>query len=242
MANNNAMDSLKKGAIRVYNGMIAVWPQFSSEEPLNISELTPKFNGCYATNNSTVIFISDNEVFVAPYTRNLMCSLHSAGFCEKHFYVPFSNGDYPKFEQFKWNNLRMKAEQVRRDNFVKDCNEFADKHHIGAISDETLSRCFKMPIEGVRVKHPYFEDTYYPVLANCCLDYTAADKIGKFCYNNGRVVFVYRDGMTYVAKGYSIVDELSAAGYSKSGLFVPFSNGEKIMDYALAARWDSIRK
>lgn len=73
MATNNiTMDSLKERAVRVYNGMIAVFPQFAQEEALNISELAPKFNGCYATNNSTVCFVSDNEVFVTPYTRVVM--------------------------------------------------------------------------------------------------------------------------------------------------------------------------
>ena len=44
MANNIiiAMDSLKEGAVRVYSGMIAVFPQFAQEEALNISELAPK--------------------------------------------------------------------------------------------------------------------------------------------------------------------------------------------------------
>ena len=70
MANNIiAMDSLKEGAVRVYSGMITVFPQLAKEEVLNVSELTPKFNGCYATNNSTVCFVSDNEVFVTPNTR-----------------------------------------------------------------------------------------------------------------------------------------------------------------------------
>lgn len=95
MANNIiAMDSLKEGAVRVYSGMITVFPQLAKEEVLNVSELTPKFNGCYATNNSTVCFVSDNEVFVTPYTRITMRSLRSAGFCEKYFYVPFSKGRF----------------------------------------------------------------------------------------------------------------------------------------------------
>lgn len=65
MANNIiAMDSLKEGAVRVYTGMITVFPQFSQEEALSLSEPAPKFNGCYATNNSTVCFVSDNEIFV----------------------------------------------------------------------------------------------------------------------------------------------------------------------------------
>ena len=243
MANNNiiAMDSLKEGAVRVYSGMIAVFPQFAQEEALNISELAPKFNGCYATNNSTVCFVSDNEVFVTPYTRITMRSLRSAGFCEKYFYVPFSNGDYPKAEQFKWNALREKARQSYKEDFVSDCEAYCDERHIGTISEETLANCFEMPENGVRVKHLYFEDTYYPIMNQSCLD-CRCDNLGHFCSNNGRVVFVYRNGKTYVAKGYKILNELRAAGYTESGLFVPFSNGEQIQDCVLKARGESITK
>ena len=237
-----AMDSLKEGAVRVYTGMIAVFPQFSQEEVLNISELAPKFNGCYATNNSTVCFVSDNEVFVTPFTRRVLNSLRSAGFCEKHFYVPFSTWDYPKSEQFKWYSLREKASRSYAEDFVEDCVSYCDEHHIGTISDETLQNCFEMPSSGVKVKHHYFEDCYYPIITSTCLDCTAINNIGHFCTNNGKVLFVYRDGKTYVTKGYDILEELRAAGYSESGLFVPFSNGEQILDFALKTRWESITK
>lgn len=242
MANNIiAMDSLKEEAVRVYTGMIVVFPQFSQEEALNLLELAPKFNGCYATNNSTVCFVSDNEIFVIPYTRVVMRTLRYFGFCEKHFYVPFSNWDYPKKELVKWNALREKAYQSYKDDFVSDCEAYCDEHHIGSINEDTLANCFEMPENGVRVKHIYFENIYYPIMNQSCLD-CRVDKLGHFCCNNGRVVFVYRNGKTYVAKGYKILKELRAAGYTESGLFVPFSNGEEIQDYALRVRWESINK
>lgn len=236
------MDSLKKLAVRVYSGMIVVFPQFKQEEALNISELTPKFNGCYAVNNSTVCFCFENDVFVTPYTNAVIDSLESAGFRKKYFYVPFSNWDYPKFEQVKWNSLREKARQTYAEEFVEECISYCDKHHIGCISDETIQKCFEMPATGVNVKHLYFEDCYYPLIRGTYLDSEAVDRIGHFCTNNGRVVFVYRDGKTYVTKGYKILDELRAAGYTQKGLFVPFSNGERILDSPLNARWESITK
>ena len=229
-------------SIRVTPEMIAVYPQFSQEEALNLSELAPKFNGCYATNNSTVCFVSENEIFVTPYTRATMRTLRSAGFCEKYFYVPFSNGDYPKSEQFKWNALRENARQSYEEDFVADCNRYCDEHGFGEISEETLQRCFKMPSTGVHVKHLYFEDFYYPIINNLCLDCIGVERIGHYCSNNGRVVFVYRDGGTYVAKGYKILAELRSAGYKEMGLFVPFSNGEQIQDPVLRAKWEALSK
>ena len=231
MANNiiammDSMDSLKKeGAVRGYSGMTIVSPH--KEGALDVSGLTPKFNGCYATNNSTVCFVSGNEVFVTPYTRTAMRTLRSA--------------DYPKLEQFKWNALRENARQSYKADFVSDCEAYCDERHIGAISEETLANCFEMPENGVRVKHLYFEDTYYLIMNQYCLD-CRCDNLGHFCCNNGRVVFVYRNGKTYVTKGYKILNELRAAGYTESGFFVPFSNGEEIQDYALRVRWESITK
>lgn len=245
MANNTiiTLDSIKKGAIRVYDGLAVVWPQAGNkvEYLSGIKELCSKFNGCYAANNSTVAVVSDNQMYVAPYTRTLMSALAQEGFYEDHFYVPFSNWDYPQREHYQWDALRKAAHQSYKEDFIADCEDYCDKHHIGTISAESLVNCFEMPEDGVRVKHLYFEDTYYPIMNQRCLD-CRCENLGHFCYNNGRVVFVYRNGKTYVTKGYKIVSELEAAGYTKSGLFVPFSNGEEIQDYALRVRWESITK
>lgn len=238
---SESMKNLKVNSVRVYPGMVAVFPQFNQEETLNLMGLGPKFNGRYAMNNSTVCFVDEGEVFVTPYTRAVHSALCNAGFSRDEFYVPFSNWDYPKHEQVKWNNLQEKAQREHEKEFQADCEKFCDEHFIGCISDETLKNCFQMPMKGVRVKHLYFEDCYYPIIS-FCLDCTAADQIGTFCTNNGRVVFVYRDGKTYVTKGYKILSELRAAGYKESGLFVPFSNGEEIVDPVLKAAWDKITK
>ena len=243
MANNIiTIDSLKERAVRIYTGIISVFPQFSQEETLNVSELVPKFNGCYSTNNSTVCFVSDNEVYVTPYTSSVMHSLTSLGFSKEYFYVPFSNGDYPKFEQSKWNSLLENARKSYLEDFTNDCISYCDKNHIGTITEETLNNCFEMPTTGVKVKHHHFEDCYYPIINTTCFDVTTINKLGHFCTNNGKVVFVYRNGKTYVAKGYKILNELRNAGYKETGIFVPFSNGEQIQDPVLKARWENITK
>ena len=239
---NLTMDSLKEGAIRIYPGMIDVYPQFSEEHLLKVSDLEPKFNGCYATNNSTVAFISDNEMYVTPVTRAIRNLLISEGFRNEYFYVPFSNGDYPKAEQAKWNSLREKAGIEHQREFLEDCFSYCDKHNIGSIKEETLKNCFEMPATGVKIKRFGYEDTYYPLINSMCFDCIACQYIGKFCTNNGKVIFAYRNGKTYVAKGYGILTELRAAGYTESGIFVPFSNGEQIIDSGLRVRWESIIK
>ena len=243
MANNiTTMEGLKRNSVRVYPGMIAVYPQFNQEESLDLTELTPKFNGCYASNNSTVCYVDEEGIFVTPYTRSVIDTLRHEGFKSKFFYVSFSNWDYPKSEKEKWEYLRLKAHQAYSEEFTMDCIRYCDEHRIGAISEESLKNCFEMPATGVRVKHPNFEDCYFPRITSGCFDYVAVTNIGRFCTNNGRVVFIYRDGKTYVTKGYKIVDELRTAGYKECGIFVPFSNGEEIVDPVLRARWESITK
>ncbi len=240
---NSAMDYLKKeGSIRVNSGMIVVYPQSHQEETLNVSNLAPKFNGCYATNNSTVCFVSDNEVFVTPYTRSTLHLLVESGFKEKYFFVPFSDGDYPKSEVYKWNSLRKRACLSYTKCFTEDCIAYCNAHGIGTLSDEILKNCFQMPATGVKIRQHNYEGAYYPIINSNCLDCIAVEKIGKYSTNNGRVVFVYRDGKTYVTKGYKIVSALREAGYTECGLFVPFSNGEQILDFTLKSRWESITK
>lgn len=241
MANKSIKELIEKEEVlRVYNGLDVMWPMQNQVECMSfVQELCSKFNGCYSVNNSTVALVSDKMMYVAPYTRPLIEAL--AGFEKKSFYVPFSNGDYPLKYQYQWNCLRNAANEAYKEDFIADCEEYCDKHHIGTIGEEILQNCFEMPENGVRVKHIYYEDVYYPIMNQTCLDCNC-EKLGTFCYNNGRVVFVYRNGKTYVAKGYKIIPELEASGYRRAGLFVPFSNGEEIKDPALRQRWDSISK
>lgn len=236
------IELLKKESIWVYDGMVAVLPQFGQESTLNLSELVPKFDGCFAANNSTVAFISDNKFFVTPYTRKVMETLKAAGFAEKYFCVPFSNWDYPKYQQAKWEFLRMKANESYHQDFIKDCTDYCDKHGIGAIDEKILANCFRIPTQGLWAKYPNFQKFITPTLSSYCFDSYAAMVIGKYNCNNGKVVFIYRDGTTYVAKGYKIIPILQEAGYEDYDLFVPFSNNEEITDPVFKARWEEIEK
>lgn len=248
MANtkNISMELIKeKGAIRVYPGMKVVCPKSAPNFPINLSKITPRFNNCYAIHNEIICFVSDDEVFVTPYTRITINILDSAGFCEKFFYVPFSNGDYPKSEKSKWNSLLEKANQSNKEAFNKaftqGCISYCDDHNIGKISDTALKSCFEIPVTGVKVKLSNFEDyCYYPIVDTTSFDLSVVDYIGHYCAKDKNVIFVYRDGKTYVAKDHKIIQLLESAGFTPSCMFVPFSNGEQIIDPTLKAHWESI--
>ena len=233
------IEQLINDSIRVYPGMVAVWPQFGKEESINFNVAT--FNGSYASNNGTLAFVVDDTLYVTPSTRRAYSAL--AGFSEKYFYVPFSNGDYPKNEQYRWKQLRTMQDEQRRECFVTDCLDYCDKHFVGTLSEAILERCFELPETGVHVKHLYYEDWIYPTFAGHYFDCAHLhEMLGTYCTNNGRVVFIYRDGRTFVTKGYKILDALRAAGFKEKGLFVPFSNGEVIQDPILRAKWEAISK
>ncbi len=241
MANNTiiTMDSLKERSVRVYPGTIAVNPVFETEEELELSEHVLKFNGCYATNNSTVCYVIDNKIYATPYTRTKTRSLRSAGFRQDYFYVPFSNGEYPKNERTKWETLREEAHQSYEEDFAEDCVTYCDQHNIGTISEKSLQNCFEIPYTGIKVRRYNFDDCYYPIVDNYSL-FTARREMGHFNNNNGKVIIVYRNGKTYLAKGYKILIELRAAGFTQADYFVPLSNGERIQDPVLKARWESL--
>ena len=106
------MEKLKENSIHIENGtVVACWPQYGEEEIVDMKEIRSKFNGSFSTNNSTICFVDQGEVFVTPYTSEAMSTLEDAGFIARCFYVPFSNWDYPKYEKAKWTRLLEAAQK-----------------------------------------------------------------------------------------------------------------------------------
>ena len=234
------LKELKERSVEAINGVtVAMHSRYKIMSRIVMEEIL-KFNGCYAMNNSTVCFICEDRIFVTPYTRNVLRILQDAGFREEYFYVPFSNGDFPVNEEIKWAHLREMAKQSYILDYENDCEKWSDEHGIGRLSPDVMEKCFRMPTSGVPVKHLHFEDLYFPACNEGICDCTVVKKLGGYYCNNGRVVFVYRDGHTYVTRGYWIIDELEAAGYREISLFVPFSNGEEITDLTIASKWEKI--
>ena len=240
---NYTLGDLIHDSFRVTHGMIAVFPQTGHEVTLSVDFFIAKFNGHYSANNSTTIgFICQNRYYVTPYTARAIATLVENGFIEASFYVPFSASDYPKREAKRWKFLQEKAKKTPEENFSAECEKFCNEHHIGALPPLVMKKSFMIPVEGLRVKHVCYETHTYPVITQFKLDNLARDSLGTYYMNNGIVVFVYRDGHTYVTKGYKVLQYLNDAGYREKCMFVPFSNGEEIMHDAFREKWESIRK
>lgn len=244
MAKVTDLMELINRSIAIKARIVSYWPQFKETETVDISEyLSPKFNGMYNTNNSTVAFIHENCFYVTRYTRSCMSVLADAGFkMNSNLYVPFSNCDYPRDMQLQWEQIDFLARKEWSEDFVSDCNTVADEKGVSELPAEVLSEAFLMPDKGVKVVHPYFESTYYPICIGEWLSEEIQKQIGTYCSNNGRVCFLDRNGKTYVAKGYKIVAKLQEAGFKSGNLFVPFSNGEVIVDAYLKEAWDRLGK
>lgn len=239
----NDLEYLKsRGSVKAKTGSIMVVPQYCKREILDVSDLVPKFNGCYAVKNSTVAFVFNNEVFVTPETRKVREVLNRAAFRMSCFPVPFSDYEYPYEEKAKWEMLKERAREARAEELAEDCALYCNEAGVGKLSEQTLKNCFEIPESGVWVDFPSYPTCYFPIITTATLNMMTVQKIGKYCKNNGKVVFVYQNGKTYVAKGYKIVDELEAAGYKEDSMCVPFSRGEVIREPALKARWEALAK
>lgn len=246
MCNNfNSIDRflVDMNPINVYNGLEVAWPTVNDNVKVKvlseIREICLNFNNCYSRNNGIVSFVYKSRMFVTPYTRRLMGALAEGNFMQKSFYVPFSCGGYPldNMLKFRWLVLLDIAKGIDRDDFRKDCENYCNEHHIGAISNESLVNSIRIPDDGILIEYHdrIGEDVYHPRLNGIC----DTSLLGTYSYNYGCTVFVYRNGDTYIAKGSKIISELRSAGFREERwLNNPFTYGGQIKNPSLRAKYE----
>lgn len=235
----------KMGALKKMGFLVTRYPLVSASEKelpyqLNLTHLAEHREGEYSVNNGTVCWVMDGEIYAAPCTNELFGSLKEAGFKNGYFYVPFSNGDLPYHRTNEWQELCAEATRLAREQFEKDSEVWCDEYHIGSIDEHLLESCLRVPHGGIPVEDCGVYSIYYPRLNETCVDIVAISSLGSYSYNAGRVVFVYRDGHTYLSKNPAIMDILEKAGYRKQDFLVPLSGPEKITDSYLRYLWDNI--
>ena len=238
---NSTLRELKKNSLKLYNGMIVVYPQFHQEDIFSL-EGKPKFDSrYYAVYNSTIIYVENGDYYVCPWSKSTMKTLLKTGFEERSLYVPFSNWDYPKKEEELWQHLREMAQHEAEYHFLQDCIAYSNEHRIDTLPDEIMDNCMVIPSSGIEVKKGKFNDRIYPLLT--CFDCAINRKIATYNYNEGVVVFIYYDGQTYITKGYGIIPILKKRGYRENeALFVPLSNKEEIIDPNIKQKWLNIKR
>ena len=146
------MKELMKRSIEIPGRVLVVYP-FNQEEVLDVSEVRAKFNGAvYCMNNSTLAYLTeDGRFFVTPYTRKAIRTLDEEGFKEEYFYVPFSNGDYPKAESAKWFELRELAQISYREDYKTDIAKYCDEHGFGELAQRLQIVLLFLPTEFMYV-------------------------------------------------------------------------------------------
>ncbi len=231
----NIYKELKEQALQVCEGMRIDFPQYHRKSKLSIaSALTPDNEKTWCMNNGTVAFIIEREMFVAHYTKKLMRLLDNAGFSKADFQVPFSNWDYPIDFKREWDELYRQSLIQQDLEYKEDCEEYSARHAIGKLSADVLESCFHIPKAGVRFRNLNGSSYFQPDRWNI------KEMLGHFCSNNGVIVFYHADGEVYITRNWNVMNALFNAGYTKSDLTVPLSNGEEIVDETLAARWAAI--
>lgn len=258
------------GSVEARSGSIIVCPKICRREILDVSELVRNFKNQYAINEAVVAFVCENRVFVCPKMKSVLNTLHEAGLKEAKFYVPYSeNGEYPLEQEKRWRSLLEEQARVLEMEFISECEEYSDDNHIGRLSDEIFKDCLEVPKEGIPISfeidgkthlnyvmglmgvlsgEPHmkrmqsYKSIYYPEIkiGGQHFNNRVAQKLGTYCTNNGKIVFVYRNGKTYVSKFYEVEKALQQAGYIKVNMLVPLSSGEVITDPELKAKWDSL--
>lgn len=238
---NYTIKELINDSIQITPGMIAIWPSENNrEEPIPVN-VTADLEHCFYTNNGTLAYIAKNTLYVTRTTKKAFTALAESNFNQKSFYVPFSNGDLPKGEINKWNQIKKLQQEEGENDFIQDCLDYSDTNGIGELD---LSNCMEIPEYGLEVESCAFTKatTYYPIFAGKFFQASCTrERIGTYCYNNGTVCFIYRDGRTFLSYGYKIISELEQAGYKKQEFFVPLSNGEKLTNLHWASVWGTIK-
>lgn len=104
--NNLAIQELVNKSIQFKNGMTAIWPNRDYMRfEVKVSFPFSKYNGCFSIDNGVMGFIVDNVLYVIPEKKGMGDTLKKAGFEQASFRVPFANGEYPRDEEEKWNQL-----------------------------------------------------------------------------------------------------------------------------------------
>lgn len=111
-------ERLVSDAISIKWSGIDVWDGFhDGTRHIEVQDLLKrKYHKRYAINNSVVAFIYRNEMFVIPLWKDVIDTLDKNGFSKTDFFVPFSNGEVPRWKMGQWYELQKEAERNNQKN------------------------------------------------------------------------------------------------------------------------------
>ena len=238
------MQELVNNSLRIYNGMLVVNPFSGSEQPITISDILLKFpTSTFARNNSTVNYVFEGDLYAIPYTKAVEKVLKENRYFEEEFKVFFGDGSFPREEQQYWFNLLAEAMEENRKEFMTESKRWCEKHDINPLPSEILDRCMLVPDTGIEFQNVNYTGIIMPVINMDKPNEKQLSKLGTFNCNNGSLCFVYIDGRTFIAhRSKEIVSALEEAGFKRDDLYVPMSNGERMVEPRNQRQWESLKK
>lgn len=186
--------------------------------------------GTYDSNNGTLAFVDEQGVIrVGHSTEENFQALEQAGYRRGGIWVPFSNGEVPTDPELRkqYTELREKGREINKQRNTGEhliiYQQTAEKRGIKLVDGGLF-----VMVDGIEYRHFGNETGKIDVNTD---GYNMAirrvEQVGNYDSNNGRVAFVDEQGRMLVgACTDENFDVLQKAGYSRGGIWVPFSNGE----------------
>jgi len=249
-------DSMRiEGDIWIVSGSNASTFDSSQAERLTMSAQIAAMPRCsYDQNNGVVAFkTADNEFRIAPYSRRLSLALTEAGYVTTGVFVPLSNGEQLAIpeQRREWALITARVNVQRNEDRVEACRQtyLAEARAQGITHGLAQSAAFEgrlIKADGAQfLVSPEGAPEIYP----SAFDHTLRDEVtlrapqvGRYATNNGLLAFVDETGTTYVVRSTARNDQIMReAGYTEGGVFVPFSNGEILVNADLRALMSLLR-
>jgi hypothetical protein len=227
------------------SGLMTSWMGQNPTSTFPVSDWeVPKHMGTYCQNNGKVVFVNDEgKTFVTPYCSEVRDILDAAGYRQGSLFVPLSNGEDIVDDKLneKWNFMVTDARnklmaRIKEENLAR-FKTIAEEKGVKTLPQGAYDKSLEIPQDGLEtvslMSGPFITSPVY--------EFQVPEHLGKYCQNNGRVVFVDEQGKTWVTPFcFEVSSMLRDAGYREGSIFVPLSNGEEIKDPVIAQRWESL--
>lgn len=201
-------------------------------------------SGTYDYNNGTyVIIMPDGSTRVGPSLEGLAKVIEDANFERGGIFVPLSNGEklVDPADNARWEKLRAQSRKELEDRYTARAIAAAKARMGRDLKPEQLKTIEEttIVIDGQRTVSVYGQETeHYPIDT-----FSKERVVGKYDYNNGTYVIVMPDGTTRVGPSLqALAKVVEDAHFERGSIFVPLSNGEKLVDPTVAAKWEKLRE
>lgn len=195
----------------------------------------------FSIKGNILAYCTDNSLYCIPYINESYKILISNSFELRDYPIPFDDDHYPDENFSHWSILVENARVERESEFIKNCLDYSKKKGLKEINPLFIYKCLILPSTGVRVEYHLRYYLHLPSIKENDLSINY-ERIGYYGERHGVYSFVYCNGLTYVTKDKSIIDELIEAGFQKTSAFsIPFSmEDEMIVDEAYKKEWDRL--